>query len=109
MEDFTRICNLLFIEKDYDQIDPKGNKFNFDTLSHSLLIDPSSSIQYPFNVEFFYPNVRLIHYTMSHILFPRKGNCSAVQKLGIPVVWFLENKVLKNWANAFLTHMLERT
>lgn len=80
LEDFAQICNLPFIEKYYDQIDLQGIEFNPDTLAQSLLIGPTSIIPYPFNVGLLHPNIRLIHHTMSHILFTRKGNYNTIQK-----------------------------
>ncbi|KAL5063688.1 hypothetical protein RYX36_025425, partial [Vicia faba] len=59
--------------QDYDQMDLEDNKFNFDTLACSLLIYPTSTIPYPFNVGLIRPNIRLIHYIISCIVFPRKG------------------------------------
>lgn len=84
----------------------EGNEFNFDTLAHSLLIDPTSIIPTPLNVGLIWPNIRLINYIMSHALFTRNGNYRTVQKSYIPVVWFLENQVPKNWQMWFLTTCL---
>lgn len=86
LEDFSHECNLPFIEQDYDQMYLEGNKFNFDTLAHSLLIDPTSIIPTPFNVGLIFQNIRLIHYIMNHVLFPSKGNYSTIQKSDIHVV-----------------------
>lgn len=62
LEDFAHECSLPFIEQDYNQMDLKGNEINFDTLAHSLLIDPTSIISTPFNVRLILSNIRLIHY-----------------------------------------------
>lgn len=107
LKDFARVCNLPFIEQDYDQTDHEGNEFNFDTYAHTLLIDPSSRISYPFTVSLIRPDNRLIHHTMNHVLFPRKINFSTIQKLDVPTTWFLKNQVEKNWADFVLRHMLD--
>lgn len=73
LRDFVEVCNIYFIEQGYDQNDLEGNKFNFNSLSHSLLIDLTSTIPTPFNVGLIHPNIRLINYTMSHVLFPMVG------------------------------------
>lgn len=44
LEDSAHICNMPFIEKDYDQMCLEGNKFTFDIIAHLLLIDPTSTI-----------------------------------------------------------------
>lgn len=74
LEDFTHIYNFPFMEQDYDKMDLEGNKFNFDTLAHSLLTDPISNIPYPVNVALISQNIRIIHYTKRRVMFPRKGN-----------------------------------
>lgn len=89
-------------------MDLEGNKFKFDSLAHSLLIDPTSSIPTPFNVGIILSNIRLIHYTTTHVLFLINGNYITLSKLDIHVVWFLENQVPTNWANGVLHHMLNR-
>lgn len=38
LEDFKNICNIPFIERDYDQINLEDNEFNFDTFAHTLLM-----------------------------------------------------------------------
>lgn len=43
---------------------------------------------------------------MKCVLFPRKNNYSTIQKYYISKVWFLENKVEKNWRDVMLHHML---
>lgn len=42
------------------------------------------------------------------MLFPRKSNYSTIRNSDVPGVWFLENQVEKNWADAILYHMLDR-
>lgn len=81
LEDFDHEYNLPFIEQDYDQMDLEGNKFNFDTLAHSLLIDPTSIIPTPFNIGLINTNIGLIHYTMNHVFFPRKANHPKIRHL----------------------------
>lgn len=108
LEDFTLVYNMSFMEQDYDQMDLKGNKFNFDSLAHSLLIDQTSTIPSSFNVVIIHPNIRLIHYTTSCVMFPRKANYSTLSKSDIRVVLFLENRVPKNWADVVLHHIIDR-
>lgn len=55
-----------------------------------------------------HPNSIFIHYTMNRVFFSRKSNYSTIQISNIPEVWFLENLVVKNWADVVLHHMLDR-
>lgn len=79
-----------------------------DTINQSLLIDPTSIIPSPLNVGILNPNIRLIHYNMTLILFQRNGNYNTIQKSDILVAWFLENQVYKNLVDAVFHHMIER-
>lgn len=36
---FAQVCNLPFIQQDYDQTCLEGNDFSFDIYAHTLLID----------------------------------------------------------------------
>lgn len=93
LEDFSYIFNMPFIEQNYDQMGLEGNKFTFETIAHSLLINPNSTIPSSFNVGLILPNIRLSHYTTIHVLFPKKGNYNTLSKSDILVVWLLENQV----------------
>lgn len=44
---------------------------------------------------------------MNHVLLLRKGNFSTLQNSDVPAVWFLENKIVKNWTDVVLHHMLD--
>lgn len=88
-------------------MDLKGNKLKFDTFFHYLLIDPTSIIPTPLNFGLILPNIRLIHYTMDHVLLPKKSNYNTIQISDIHVVEFLENQVPKDWADVVLHHMLD--
>lgn len=107
LEKFACICNLSFLEQDYDQIDLEGNEFNYDIPAHTLLIDPSSRIPSTFIVDLIHPNSRLIHHTINHVLFPRKINYITMQKSNSHAIWFSENQIEKNQANDVLYHMLD--
>lgn len=51
----------------------EGNEFDFDIYDHTLLIDPSSGIPYPFNVGLVRLDSRLIQYKMNYVISPRKS------------------------------------
>lgn len=107
LEDFAQVCNLPFTEEDYDHLDLEGNEFNFEIHAHPLFIDPAPGILTPFNIDIIRPNTKLIHYAMNHVLFLNKGNYITLKKSDVPIVWFLENQIVKNWADVVLHHVLD--
>lgn len=43
---------------------------------------------------------------MNHVIFSRGSNTSTIHKSYIPPIWFLENRVEKNWVDVMIHHML---
>lgn len=79
LEDFAQVCNLPFIEQHYNRMDTEGKEFTFDTFAHTLLIDPSSIISFPFSVGLIRAYYRLIRYTINYVIFPRKSNYNTIK------------------------------
>lgn len=50
----------------------------FMFMDYIFLNYPSFGIYFPFNVDIIRPYSQMIHYTMNHILFPRKINSSTI-------------------------------
>lgn len=98
LEEFVDICNLSWSGSNYDD-NKEGYNFNFLDDSISFLEDPNTITHSLFIVGILHLTIHLIQYVVTHILFPRKSNSSHLIKSDIAAVWFLKNRVEKNWAS----------
>lgn len=78
-EEFTQKCSLPYRDYEYDEIQGH-NDINFDLAVLSFLTDQTSIISTPFIVGLNHPDIRVIHYMVNHVLFPKKSNSSHINK-----------------------------
>lgn len=94
LEEFAQVCKIPYNNHKYGESE-EGNDLNFDLAANSFLNDQTFVISNPFTVGLILLNIRVIHYTMNHVLFLRKGNSNHINKSDISPVCFLVNRVEK--------------
>ncbi|KAL5081100.1 hypothetical protein RYX36_009521 [Vicia faba] len=106
VEEFGEMLNLPH-ENIVIEPEDNANRFNYITVSSSLMKEPSSNIPYSFVVGYIHPGSRITRYVINHIFFSRRDNFDLLTKVDVETIWLIENKVKINWVQHAIGHMIE--
>lgn len=87
------------------QIDFKN--FKHSTTINSMVINPMGKKKVPFKTTHSRPKLRILHYLLTKILFPRIINHGYVLREDIVSLWLITQEIPTNWVEGILNHIIQ--
>lgn len=83
-------------------------KFKHYIAINAIVINPMEKKKAPFRSIHLKPNVKILHYLLTRIMFPRIINHGFVVREDVVPLWLLTHKISTNWVDGMFNHMIRK-